>query len=252
MAKKAAPPDTSPARVRESLKLLERADRRNGGPAAAFEATVELAFCAVAKSCAGNPEKAEAYEARYMKEVGRWDKATVSEVFVPIFSYALMSPGIDFWGTMAGESNALSAHLGQFFTPFEVCRLMAEISMGDIAETLRKSPRPFLTVHEPASGSGAMILAAAATVEARGYDLGTTMWVDAMDLSPLAFKMCYLSLSAAGIAGVVRHGNSLSRDQFDACLTPAASRFLSVHGNPFDRPKSYGAPPPRLRTRGTK
>lgn len=51
------------------------------------------------------------------------------------------------------------ARRGQFFTPFDVSRMMAMMSVHDLESKLRQEP--FLTVGEPACGAGGMIIAVA-------------------------------------------------------------------------------------------
>jgi len=59
-----------------------------------------------------------------------------------------VNAGGDFLGTTAGELELLNGHMGQFFTPYEVCRLMAGMIVGDPNEAIEE--RGFVTVCEPA------------------------------------------------------------------------------------------------------
>ena len=60
-----------------------------------------------------------------------------------------------------------------------------------------------------------MVIAAAAVIAKKGFDIASQLYVDATDLSPLCFKMTYLQLVLRGIPATVRRGNSLSLGVFD-------------------------------------
>lgn len=242
--------------VKSVLKLLESADRKNGGVSGAFEGLVELSFCAMAKLGSMNYEQAQGYEARYMKEVARWPKENVRELFTKGFAIAATARGYDFWGNLAAETGALRGDMGQYFTPYEVCRLMASITAGDVGELVRKSKRGFFTVSEPACGSGAMLLALADEVRRQGFDPAEVMYAEATDLSNTAFRLGFLSLALAGIPALVIHGDSMTGKIFERCLTPAGAAFIRKNGNPWDirgegKPLVIGKPLPRVRVRPT-
>jgi len=72
-----------------------------------------------------------------------------------------------------------------------------------------------------------------------GFDITTTMLVQATDISQIAYHMCYLQLAFRGVPALVVRGNSLSMEVFESMWTPAAvHRFLPHHGHlSFDKPK---------------
>ena len=129
--------------------------------------------------------------------------------------------GCDFLGSVATEMEVLNAQIGQFFTPYEVARMMAMMSLEDAAALIRQNG--FLTLQEPASGAGGMVLAAAQTLQDNGFDPGLHMLVNAIDVSRLCFHMTYLQLSLRGIPALVEHGNTLSGERFARAWTPSAA-----------------------------
>jgi hypothetical protein len=66
--------------------------------------------------------------------------------------------------------------------------------------------------------------------------VGKQVWFDGTDVSELCAHMTYIQMSAAGIAGVVRHGNTLTLEQWGAWMTEAAlvRRFLSHQSEPAE------------------
>lgn len=139
--------------------------------------------------------------------------------------------GSDFLGDVAAEVGALDGWMGQFFTPYELSKLSASLTLTGCEKILAE--RDFVTIHEPAVGSGSMLIAVADHIEDLGYHPSISMWVEANDLSPLASKMAFLQLSWRGVPGVVNHANTISLEVHERYFTPAARFFLTHRGNPF-------------------
>ena len=124
-----------------------------------------LAFCAKAKRMAQTPERADELEERYMQIVGSYRDREPIRVYpklLAIAAEALRQGGCDFLGSVATRMEVLNAQLGQFFTPYDLARLMASISLENAAGIIAE--KGFLTLQEPASGAGGMVLAAADTL----------------------------------------------------------------------------------------
>ena len=72
----------------------------------------------------------------------------------------------------------------------------------------------------------------------QGFDPALHMLVHAVDLSEIAFQMCYLQVNWAGIAAYVEHGNSLSLESFEGAWTIGALKFHEHHGHlSFQKPE---------------
>ena len=195
-----------------------------------FSDFLEMAYCAVAKTTLPPGDKADGLEDRYMEVVKRHRAEDIREKMPKLLGLTQkgVAAGGDFLGKVSGELEVLNARVGQFFTPFEVCKLMAGINIGDVGKLIEE--RGFFTLSEPACGAGAMILACADEVEQQGHDPGAVMYVHAVDIAELPFKMAYLQLSFRGIAAEVIRGNSLSLETFEAARTPGMFSFLARHG----------------------
>lgn len=243
MAKPKPQPVTPDQKVAAFIRLLE-----SGGHSRStrekFSDFLELCYCAVAKPCAPTEERADELEARYMKIVGRYhadELDMIREVYpemMGIMVSAVSFGGVDFLGRIAAELSALNAEQGQFFTPYEVSKAMAEISFDGFQDIIRQDG--YITLSEPAAGAGGMVLAYADIVALSGFDLGTTMLVQAVDVSTTAYQMCYLQLAFRGVPAHVIRGNTLSLETFESAWTPAAVfRFLPQHGHlNFDKPET--------------
>jgi hypothetical protein len=166
---------------------------------------------------------------------------------------AVASEGCDFLGRLATELDLLDAKLGQFITPYEVARLMAELALMDAREIIAE--RGFITLQEPASGAGGMVLAAADVLQKQGFDPQSTLYVEATDVALLCFKMTYLQLAVRGVPATVIRGNSLSLESFESARTPAFLPFLRQHHEAFLGWRAHAlvpeaAPPPTASIQG--
>jgi hypothetical protein len=192
-----------------------------------FRDFCELAYCAYAKPMV-EPERQDELEARYNtyrdKDAIRSYPKLIAMIFKGVESG-------DFLGSIAAEIGALNSEQGQFFTPYHVSRLMAEIAIGD--HEPRIAEKGYITMQEPAAGAGGMILATAHVLQNRGYNPSNTLFVSAIDINSLCYWMTYLQLTLAGIPAQVFRGNSLSQEMFESAWTSAAVPFLGKHGDVF-------------------
>ena len=195
---------------------------------------LEMAVCAVRKRTLPPGPAADALEDRYMAVVKRntpEDVRAMPELF-GIAALAVQNGGCDFLGQVVVELELPNDHMGQFFTPYDVSRMMAEMTMQDAGQVI--AARGFVTLHEPASGAGGMVVAAADVLEKQGFDIGRQLYVDAIDLSPMCFRMSYLQASLRGVPATIRRGNTLSREMFEQAVTPAFLPFYEIHRAAFD------------------
>lgn len=223
--------------VKEFIKGLNKLDR-SFSPGEMFRDMMEMGYCAWAKLMAPTPERAEELEARYMQIVGRYPNKDTVRAFKPLLDIAqtaVEGGGIDFLGQVSGELEVLNPGAGQFFTPYEVSKLLAQINLFDVGQIIAE--QGYITVSEPAAGSGGIVLAVADELTRLGFQPWFHMLVEAVDVSALAFYMCYLQLTWRGVpAGVIR-GNSLSLETFESAWTIHAHWFKMRHGHLFDRPE---------------
>lgn len=226
-------------KVKAFLKLLrsggyEKSDREK------FQDWCEAAYCAYARLSAlamGNNDRAEELEARYMHVVESYrDKTFIRTLWAPMKALCeevLEQGGIDFLGMIAGELNALDGDKGQFFTPYTVSRMMADMQLSDMGSYIDK--HGYFTLSEPAAGAGSMVVAAADSIRALGYDPMVSMLVEAWDIGYLTFLMCYLQLTWRGVTAKVVRGNTLSQEVFEEAWTPYVALFYGIHGSLFER-----------------
>lgn len=103
---------------------------------------------------------------------------------------------------------------GQFFTPYDVCKLMTLLSLSTENLAGEISQKGYVTVSDSACGSGALLLSFYETVREMGIT-GYQVLAVAQDVDRSAALMCYLQLSVLFIPAIVIVGNSITNPGID-------------------------------------
>jgi len=158
-------------------------------------------------------------EKEYLEVVARYEREDV-ERFAKLFG--LITLGIDlkcdFLGGLFMELDLGSDQIGQFFSPYSVARLMAEMTMHDVERHFET--HEILTLDEPAAGAGGMVIAIADVLKEKGINPQQKLWVRCTDVSPVAARLCYLQISLLGLPGLVVMGNTLTLETRRMMFTP--------------------------------
>ncbi|WP_165312969.1 N-6 DNA methylase [Vibrio ziniensis] len=122
----------------------------------------------------------------------------------------------DLLGEMYMAMEISSKNLGQFFTPYSLSKLCAKLSLDK--QTIET--KNFITAHEPACGSGGMIIAQADVMIEEGYNPQEKLLAYCVDVDQTAAMMCYIQLALWGIPAKVTIGNTLTMQFSRTMLTP--------------------------------
>lgn len=191
-AKKAAPPD-----FRKNLESIAAKGHDNRK---VFDAFTRFAACALA--CLTR-------ETEYLEEAKRWKPDELSlyaEAFAALIPEMEAKPFEDVLGPVYMDwalSRSGAQRGGEFHTPRELCRLIAKMTWGDGSHLPSSGP---ITVAEPCSGAGAMILALGEHVSP---EVRRRLRVTAIDLNPTACDMTFINTTLWGIPTRVYHGDAL-------------------------------------------
>lgn len=170
-------------------------------------------------ACAlSNPVDKQHYderEALYLRTIKKYNKQE-QPLFSELAAHTVMAleenPEQDFLGSIFMSLNLGNQHNGQFFTPYHVCELMAEVSMWD--SVLKIEKEGYITINDPCCGAGATLIAgvhaAKKRLEKAGYNYQNHVFVVAQDIDMTVALMCYIQLSLLGVAGYIKVGNSLT------------------------------------------
>lgn len=109
----------------------------------------------------------------------------------------------DYLGFIYMESGAGSKKAGQFFTPFHLSEMMARMEMRNVKEG------ETVSLNEPSTGGGGMILAAAKALKEREINYQKCLDVVAQDLDWTGVYMTYVQCSLTGIKAVVAQGDTI-------------------------------------------
>lgn len=162
----------------------------------------------------------EKREKKYMAIVARYKKEDVLSMarLLTCVVNGLEEKPCDFLGRIYMLLELGDKGKDQYFTPWSVALMMAQMQLGRPEELFRD--KPFITFAEPACGAGAMTLAFACVLRQAGYSPHRHMWVSVTDIDPLAAGMAYIQLSLCGIPGEVVIGNALCDERRRVLLTP--------------------------------
>ena len=118
-------------------------------------------------------------------------------------------PDQDFLGELFMALDLGNEWRGQFFTPYDVCRMMATMSVADDLNA-KVNDQGWVSVNDPSCGAGALLLAFANECQRRGINFQTSVLFVAQDVDFLAGMMCYIQMSLLGCPGYVVIGNTLT------------------------------------------
>ncbi|EOV3438321.1 N-6 DNA methylase [Vibrio parahaemolyticus] len=163
--------------------------------------------------------KDEELEKKYLNIIGNYQRPEQLEMpkLVALLVGAFEESGFrDLLGEIYMEMGIGSKNLGQFFTPYEVSKLMAKMTMDrNMIETQK-----YITLHEPACGSGGMVVAKADVMYEEGYNSQKQLLAYCVDVDQTAAMMCYIQLALWGVPAVVTIGNTLTMQFSRTMLTP--------------------------------
>lgn len=125
---------------------------------------------------------------------------------------------MDGWYDALGTFYEILAHrykqkrLGQYFTPPDLCTVMAQILLTGEESHLR--------FRDPCSGSGRMLLAM--------HKISPQNYYSAADLDPLCCKMTCLNMLIHGMVGEVHHMDSLRQEVYTSWVVNHKLRVKKI------------------------
>ena len=140
------------------------------------------------------------------------DMQLFAEILAEVVAGMEQNPDQDFLGEMYMALELGNDHAGQFFTPYNVCRMMAKMTYGDML-TAQIERDGWISVNDPACGAGALLVAFANECLERKINYQTSVLFVAQDVDMIVGCMCYLQLSLLGCAGYVTIDNTLTHPQ---------------------------------------
>lgn len=157
----------------------------------------------------------EKREALYMQTIKKYSKSE-QELFPRLCAIVVEAldrdKDRDYLGEMYMALDLGSHWHGQFFTPYNVCKMMSEMNCGNTVDEIKE--KGYISVSDPTCGAGALLIAYANAAERAmkdsGYNWQNHILFVAQDVDMVVGLMCYIQLSLIGCAGYVKIGNTLT------------------------------------------
>lgn len=145
-------------------------------------------------------------EKAYMDTISRYttQEAGLFPEMLALLAMVLEKNMEDVLGDIYMSSGMGNKAAGQFFTPYHLSELCAELT------ALEPDESGIYRVSEPSCGGGGMIIAMAKALKNRGVNYQRKMQVVAQDLDWKGVYMCYLQLSLLGIPAICAQGDTLT------------------------------------------
>lgn len=154
-------------------------------------------------------------EALYLEVIKKYSKQE-QELFPELAAQTVLAleenPEQDFLGSIFMSLNLGNESNGQFFTPYHVCELMAEVTMDNTVQKVEQDG--YISINDPCCGAGATLIAAIHAARKRlekaNLNYQNHVLIVAQDVDSTVALMCYIQLSLLGVAGMIKIGNSLT------------------------------------------
>lgn len=190
-----------------------------------FSDLIEVA--AIMLSNAVDLRQRDQREQRYMEVIRGYRREEI-DLMAQAFGHivlALESGPHDVLGRVFHDLELHNKWNGQFFSPYNLCQGIAQMTVGGPEDRDRLndqiSEKGFITVLEPACGSGAMVIALAEAMQNAGRNYQQTMHVRAIDVDLKCVHMAYIQLSLLYVPAEIIHGNTLSGEVWGVWHTNA-------------------------------
>lgn len=191
-----------------------------------FADFVEMAAIAIRNSF--DQSAREAREDRYLALIGKY-KPHDQPKFGVLLQHLVQALGLqagDVLGELYMTLGVSNADMGQFFTPPSISCLLSKLAIDSEHIHSQVKRRGFVTLSEPASGSGAMVIAFANSMLELGINYQQHLHVTLVDLDIRAVHMAFIQLSLLHIPAVVVHGNTLTLVEYSHWHTPSHAMNL--------------------------
>ncbi|AFI97381.1 N-6 DNA methylase [Acinetobacter baumannii] len=154
-------------------------------------------------------------ENEYLKRMHGYEDLKSRQAFCELLGMLVMMHTVkqvpfDVLGQVYMELEIANQHLGQYYTPSAISDVMANMTLQGFQATVRD--QGFITLSDPACGSGATLLSCVKLFVENNYRVENTLYIEATDIDRHAALMCYVQLSLWGVPCKIHVGNSLTME----------------------------------------
>lgn len=185
---------------------------------------------AIAISNQFDVQQAPQREERYKQIMKRHSKDTqnlIVELFTQIYFLLIHQTNSnvgfnDYLGEIYMKSDTQNKKAGQFFTPYSVSKMCAEMAIQEDVIKEHIEQDKILTLHEPTCGAGGMIIRAVDILYNKyHFNYSRNLLVECSDIDKRCVCMTYLQLACAGVPAIIYHRDGLSLETWERWETPA-------------------------------
>lgn len=174
-----------------------------------WEDLMTVIACSISNAVDRTPDKFKSREEQYARAIKNLGGVEIPAQILGVITMALeRNPDQDFLGKLYMSLNLGNHWRGQFFTPYHVCQLMAEMNIGDGIQTEIET-KGYISICDPCVGAGAMLIAAANALKRANVNYQTCAVLVGQDVDRIVAMMAYIQLSLLGCAGYIIVGDSL-------------------------------------------
>lgn len=152
------------------------------------------------------PERTKMYQTIVSKYSAK-ERDGMVEMLAEVIMGMEQNPDQDFLGSLYMMCELGNDHAGQFFTPYDVCRCMAEITFDP---KLHPDMEGFISVSDPACGAGATLLAFLNVCKRRNICYHNKVLVIAQDIDFIVGLMCYIVIHSVRLEHSMRPAGYLT------------------------------------------
>ena len=189
---------------------------------------INVAFEDVVKCCAyslaNQVEMNQDREKEFMRITEKYNKE--EQMLFPkilaalVLEYRKADEPIDILGEIYENLGLIKKGAAQFFTPIDICKLMAKVTMNKEQNEKDIAEKGYIDVLDPACGSGRNLYASYSELLDSGIDKNNILLVgDDIDLTCCC--MTYIQFSLMDASAVVHHQNTLTLNVYDTFYTPS-------------------------------
>lgn len=198
-----------------------------------WEDLMTVMACSICNAVDRRKEAFERREKQYERSIKALGGIDIPAQIFGIITMALEeNPNQDFLGKLYMNLNLGSHWHGQFFTPYNVCQMMAEMNFGDGVQT-EIERKGYISICDPCVGAGAMLIAAANAMRRAKINYQTSVLFIGQDIDPVVAKMAYIQLSLLGCPGYIIVGNSLLHPPTGHVLFPEENEEKEIWITPL-------------------
>lgn len=180
-------------RIINGFKLLSSSKRMS----VVFSDTIEMIALSIQQSVFKEKEIWENRENRYLEIIKAYNKKE-QKVFPQIFALIVeeleKNPEQDFLGSLFMELELYQSFSGQFFTPYNLSKLMAEVTLDKkgISQTVKE--KRYVSISDPACGAGSTLIASVNICKDlfKRLDYQNHVYFVGQDIDKLVAQMCYI------------------------------------------------------------